>query len=143
MLFEGGDVARVQIARGAHLHEDVVIPQFRAQGALPGITFFCTKASSAAINVAVGILLDVVRFPVGARVADVPVEKVRQLALFTVVVVTLAAVLLVWVISRYDISAAKQARINERLRELRAPPSASARAASGAAAAAGTGLQAS
>lgn len=113
------------------------------QGALPGITFFCTKASSAAINVAVGILLDVVRFPVGARVADVPVEKVRQLALFTVVVVTLAAVLLVWVISRYDISAAKQARINERLRELRAPPSASARAASGAAAAAGTGLQAS
>ena len=33
LLFEGGDVARVQIARGAHLHEDVVIPQFRAQRA--------------------------------------------------------------------------------------------------------------
>lgn len=90
------------------------------QGALPGITFFCTKASSAAINLAVGVLLDLVRFPVGAKVADVPAGKVEQLALFTVVVVSIAAVLLVWVISRYDISAAKQQRINDRLSALRA-----------------------
>jgi Na+/melibiose symporter-like transporter len=103
------------------------------QGALPGITFFCTKASSAAINLAVGVLLDLVRFPVGAKVADVPQDKVAQLAVFTVVVVSSAALLLVWVISRYDISADKQARINERLRALRAGVGPGAPAAAGAA----------
>ena len=42
-----------------------------------------------------------------------------------VVVVSAAAVLLVWVIGRYDISADKQRRINERLGELRARAGAS------------------
>ena len=67
------------------------------QGALPGVTFFCTKASSALINLAVGVLLDLIRFPVGAKVADVPQAQVEQLAIFTCVVVSAAAVLLVWV----------------------------------------------
>ncbi len=90
------------------------------QAALPGITFFCTKASSALINLAVGVLLDLIRFPVGAKVADVPQEDVAQLAIFTCVVVSAAAILLVWVIGRYDISAEKQRRVNERLSALRA-----------------------
>ena len=98
------------------------------QGALPGITFFCTKASSALINLAVGVLLDLIRFPVGAKVADVPQSQVEQLALFTCIVVSAAAVVLVWVVGRYDISADKQRRVNERLRELRARPDAAAAA---------------
>jgi Na+/melibiose symporter-like transporter len=89
------------------------------QGALPGVTFFCTKASSALINVAVGVLLDQIRIPVGAKVADVPQSQVEQLAIFTCVVVSAAAVLLVWVVGRYDISAAKQSQVNARLAELR------------------------
>jgi Na+/melibiose symporter-like transporter len=101
------------------------------QGALPGITFFCTKASSALINLAVGVLLDLIRFPVGAKVADVPQSQVQQLAVFTCVVVAAAAVLLVWVIGRYDVSADKQRLINERLRELRAAPAAASPAAGG------------
>lgn len=92
------------------------------QGVLPGITLFCTKASSAVINLAVGVLLDLIRFPVGAAVDEVPQQQVEKLAIFTCVVVSLAGVALVWAVSRYRVSAEKQRLINERLRELRAAP---------------------
>lgn len=89
------------------------------QGVLPGITFFCTKAASALINLSVGILLDLTRFPVGAAVADVPKQQVETLAIFTSVVVASAGAVLIWAVSRYRVSAEKQNLINERLRELR------------------------
>ncbi len=65
------------------------------------------------------MLLDLIHFPAGAKVADVPQEDVAQLAIFTCVVVSAAAMLLVWVIGRYDISADKQRRVNERSSALR------------------------
>lgn len=92
------------------------------QGVLPGITLFCTKASSAVINLAVGVLLDLIRFPVGAAVDEVPRQQVEKLAIFTCVVVSLAGAALVWAVSRYRVSAEKQRLINDRLRELRAAP---------------------
>lgn len=89
------------------------------QGVLPGITFFCTKASSALINLSVGVLLDLIRFPIGAPVEQVPYQQVEKLAIFTCVVVASAGAVLIWAVSRYRVSAEKQRLINERLRELR------------------------
>lgn len=90
------------------------------QGLVMSFVFLGLQAASAVAGVLAGIFLDLIEFPRGIPVEQMPVDKVDALALFVCAVIVTGAALLVVVIRGFDVSAAKQRRINERLVELRA-----------------------
>jgi Na+/melibiose symporter-like transporter len=70
-------------------------------------------------GVLAGTFLDLIEFPRGIPVEQMPVDKVSALALFVCAIIVTGAALLVIVIRGFDVSTAKQRLINEQLAALR------------------------
>lgn len=87
----------------------------RQQALISGFGMFAIKAAGATMTLITGIYLDLIEFPVGAAVGTVPLEKVEALAYFSAGFCLLGAVLVMFVVSRFDISIGKQREINRRL----------------------------
>lgn len=87
------------------------------QALLSSFTFFSMFAASALVSVAGGIFLDIIEFPVGMPVKDVPVEAGNMLAIFSCIVISCAVSGVAFFVSRLDISAEKQRLINVQLGE--------------------------
>ena len=85
------------------------------QALLSSFTFFTMGAASAIVNIAAGAFLDIIGFPAGANIETLPVEVVNKLAIFTGIIILGACALVVFIVSRMDISRGKQRRINEKL----------------------------
>jgi GPH family glycoside/pentoside/hexuronide:cation symporter len=82
---------------------------------LSSFTFFTSFAAGAVVNMSAGAFLDLIAFPVGMNPALVPAAMGAKLAMFSAATVVVAMLGVVFFILRFDISAAKQARINEQL----------------------------
>ncbi|WP_232494663.1 MFS transporter [Novosphingobium kaempferiae] len=85
------------------------------QALLSSFTFFTMFAASAVVNIAAGIFLDLIAFPVGLPVAQVSVATSDKLAIFSCIVIAFAVSGVTYVVSRLEISAEKQRLINEQL----------------------------
>jgi Na+/melibiose symporter-like transporter len=107
----GGDIA----------DEHEVNTSQRQQGLIGGFSTFAIKISSGLMTLVTGFFLDLIKFPVGAPVAEVPAAKAEQLALFILAFCIISAALVTYMISRIDVSKQKQARINEGLARLNEP----------------------
>jgi GPH family glycoside/pentoside/hexuronide:cation symporter len=90
------------------------------QGLVMSFVFLGLQAASAVAGVLAGTFLDVIEFPRGIPVEQMPVDKVNALATFVCAIIVTGAALLVVVIRGFDVSAAKQRAINEQLAALRA-----------------------
>ncbi len=90
----------------------------RQQALVSGFGMFAIKAAGATMTLITGIYLDLINFPVGADVGEVPLEKVEALAYFSAGFCLLGAFLVIFVISRFDVSISKQREINRRLQEM-------------------------
>jgi len=85
------------------------------QALLSSFTFFTSFAASAVINVSAGAFLDLIAFPVGVAPALVPQAMGAKLAMFSAGTLVVAMAGVVFFLLRFDISAEKQAGINEAL----------------------------
>jgi GPH family glycoside/pentoside/hexuronide:cation symporter len=90
----------------------------RQQALISGFGMFAIKAAGATMTFITGIYLDLIEFPVGAAVGAVPLEKVEALAYFSAGFCLLGAVLVMFVVSRFDVSIDKQREINRRLQKM-------------------------
>ena len=90
----------------------------RQQALISGFGMFAIKAAGATMTLITGIYLDLIEFPVGAEVGAVPLEKVEALAYFSAGFCLLGAFLVMFVVSRFDVSISKQREINRRLQEI-------------------------
>jgi Na+/melibiose symporter-like transporter len=89
------------------------------QGLVMSFVFLGLQAASAVAGVLAGTFLDLIEFPRGIPVEQMPVDKVSALALFVCAIIVTGAALLVIVIRGFDVSTAKQRLINEQLAALR------------------------
>jgi len=106
----GGDIA----------DEHEVNTSQRQQGLIGGFSTFAIKVSSGFMTLITGFFLDVIQFPVGAPISEVPAAKAEQLALFILAFCIVSAILVTLMIGRMDVSKEKQARINRGLELLNA-----------------------
>ncbi|WP_446830121.1 MFS transporter [Candidatus Foliamicus sp.] len=95
----------------------------RQQALISGFGSFAIKAADAIMTFLTGIYLDIINFPAGAEVGTVPQEKVEALAYFSAGFCLLGAVLVLLVISTFEVSASKQQEINKRLQAMMRPES--------------------
>ena len=98
----------------------------RQQALVSGFGMFSIKAAGAIMTLFTGVYLDIIKFPVGAAVGSVPIEKVHALAYFAAGFCVLGGLMVLMVVSRFDASIAKQKAINERLQAMMIPDSKSA-----------------
>jgi Na+/melibiose symporter-like transporter len=89
------------------------------QGLVMSFVFLGLQAASAVAGVLAGVFLNVIEFPRGLAVEQMPADKVRALALFVCGVMIAGASLLVAVIRSFDVSHEKQAAINRRLEAIK------------------------
>jgi Na+/melibiose symporter-like transporter len=94
----------------------------RQQGLIGGFSTFAIKVSSGLMTLITGFFLDLIKFPVGAPLAEVPVAKAEQLALFILAFCIISAIFVTLMIARIDVSKKKQAEINLGLERLNAKP---------------------
>ncbi len=106
----GGDIA----------DEHEVNTSQRQQGLIGGFSTFAIKISSGLMTLITGFFLDIIHFPVGAPLAEVPAAKAEQLAYFILAFCFVSAILVTFMIGRIDVSKEKQARINRGLELLNA-----------------------
>lgn len=92
----------------------------RQQGLIGGFGAFSVKVASGMMTLITGFFLDIIQFPVGAPIADVPIAKSEQLSMFILALCIISATLVTFMISRIDNSSRKQAEINRRLEALNA-----------------------
>jgi Na+/melibiose symporter-like transporter len=92
----------------------------RQQGLIGGFSTFAIKVSSGLMTLITGFFLDVIKFPVGAPIADVPAGKPEQLALFILAFCIVSAIFVTLMIARIDVSKKRQAEINRGLEQLNA-----------------------
>lgn len=85
------------------------------QALMASFTFFTMFAAGAVVNLAAGIFLDVIDFPVGTPPAEIPDALSEKLAWFSVSLVGVALLGVSYFISRYEVSAEKQRHINAEL----------------------------
>ncbi|MEM6935092.1 MAG: MFS transporter [Pseudomonadota bacterium] len=90
----------------------------RQQALISGFGMFAIKAAGALMTLVTGIYLDLIAFPKGAPVGEVPLEKVHALGYFSAGFCLLGAVLVMLVVSRFDVSITKQREINQRLQRM-------------------------
>jgi Na+/melibiose symporter-like transporter len=82
--------------------------------------FLGLQAASAVAGVLAGTFLDLIAFPRGLPIEQMPMDKVDALAMFVCAIIVAGASILALTIRGFDVSAAKQRAINARLAELRA-----------------------
>lgn len=87
------------------------------QALLSSFTFFTMFAASAVVNIAAGLFLDFIGFPIGLPASDVPTLLSDKLAIFSCIIIAVAVTGVTYVVSRLDISVEKQRSINARLNE--------------------------
>jgi Na+/melibiose symporter-like transporter len=87
------------------------------QALLSSFTFFTMFAASAVVNIAAGIFLDLIDFPVGVPVAQVATSTSNKLAIFSCIVIAFAVSGVTYVVSNLELSVDKQKRINALLEE--------------------------
>lgn len=92
----------------------------RQQGLIGGFSTFAIKVSSGLMTLVTGFFLDLIKFPVGKPLAEVPPAKAEQLALFILAFCIVSAVCVTLLVARIDVSKQKQARINKGLDALNA-----------------------
>ncbi|MCC7461279.1 MAG: MFS transporter [Gammaproteobacteria bacterium] len=92
------------------------------QGLISSAHFLGLQAAGAVVGLTAGLYLDLIGFPRGVPVSDMPMNKVELLASFVCAIVVGAGAVILTVIRRLDVSPPKQAGIRERLRELRERP---------------------
>jgi Na+/melibiose symporter-like transporter len=85
------------------------------QGLVQGVLFFAIKLASGLANLIGGIVLDLIAFPVGAKLQDIPEETITRLIWVIICILTIAGILLICFVSLYDISKNKQFRITQKL----------------------------
>ena len=90
------------------------------QGFVMSFVFLGLQAASAVAGVLAGTFLDLIAFPRGLPIEQMPMDKVNALAMFVCAIIVAGASILALTIRGFDVSAAKQRAINERLVELRA-----------------------
>jgi len=90
----------------------------RQQALISGFGMFAMKASSALMTMITGLYLDLIKFPVGMPVDQVPLEKVHALAIFGAGFCVVGGLAVLYVVSRFDVSVAKQEEVNRRLAEM-------------------------
>ena len=90
----------------------------RQQALISGFGMFAIKAAGALMTFVTGIYLDLISFPAGAPVGEVPLEKVEALGYFSAGFCLLGTVLVLLVVSRFDVSISKQREINQRLQRM-------------------------
>lgn len=89
------------------------------QGLVAAVHFLGLQAASAVVGLVAGVFLDVIAFPIGVPVAQMPATKIQLLGLFVVAIIVIASALLVSVVSSLDMSRERQASIARRLIALR------------------------
>jgi GPH family glycoside/pentoside/hexuronide:cation symporter len=90
----------------------------RQQALIGGFGMFAIKAAGALMTLITGVYLDIIAFPAGAPVGEVPAAKVEALAYFSAGFCLLGALLVLLIVSRFDISLSKQREINRRLQSM-------------------------
>jgi Na+/melibiose symporter-like transporter len=93
----------------------------RQQALVSGFGMFAIKAAGAIMTLITGVYLDLIKFPVGAPVGSVPIEKVEALAWFAAGFCFLGGLLVLLVVSRFDASIGKQQEINRKLQAMMDP----------------------
>ena len=88
------------------------------QALLSSFTFFTMFAASAVVNIAAGVFLDLIGFPVGLPVSQVSTAMSDQLAIFACIIIAVAVSGVAYVVIQFDISVEKQRAINAQLEEL-------------------------
>lgn len=88
------------------------------QALLSSFTFFTMFAASAIVTIAAGFFLDFIGFPVGLPISEVSTTLSDKLAIFSCVIIGVAVSAVVYVVSRLQISVAKQELITAQLNEL-------------------------
>ncbi len=87
----------------------------RQQALISGFGMFAIKASSAIMTLITGLYLDLIKFPVGLPVSEMPMDKVHALAIFGAAFCLIGGLSTLYVVSRFEISLPKQREINRRL----------------------------
>jgi Na+/melibiose symporter-like transporter len=90
----------------------------RQQALIGGFGMFAIKAAGALMTLITGVYLDIIAFPAGAPVGEVPAAKVEALAYFSAGFCLLGALLVLLIVSRFDISLSKQREIHRRLQSM-------------------------
>ncbi len=90
----------------------------RQQALISGFGSFAIKVADAVMTFLTGVYLDIIAFPANAQVGEVPQQKVEALAYFSAGFCLLGAVLVLLVVSRFDISLSKQREVNRRLQAM-------------------------
>jgi len=93
----------------------------RQQALVSGFGMFAIKAAGSIMTLITGIYLDLISFPVGAEVGEVPIDKVHALAYFSAGFCLLGGLMVLLVVSRFDTSIGKQQEINRRLQAMMTP----------------------
>lgn len=86
------------------------------QGFVASLMFTGLQLGSAVVGLLAGSFLGIISFPVGLPVDEMPADKIDALAYFALVLIVLAGALVAFTVSRFQVSAQKQAEINQRLK---------------------------
>jgi GPH family glycoside/pentoside/hexuronide:cation symporter len=89
------------------------------QATVMSLVFLGMQAASAVSGLLGGVFLDLVDFPRGLPVAQMPADKVQALGVFVCVIVLAGSTLLGTVIGAFEVSRDKQAEVNRRLERLK------------------------
>ena len=87
----------------------------RQQALISGFGMFAIKASSAIMTMVTGLYLDLIKFPFGLPVDQVPLGKVHALAIFGASFCVVGGLAVLYVVSRFEVSVPKQREINRKL----------------------------
>jgi glycoside/pentoside/hexuronide:cation symporter, GPH family len=87
----------------------------RQQALVSGFLTLAIKTAGGVMSLAGGIYLDLIQFPVGVPVADVPSSSVASLAWFVAAFCAIGATGVMLVSRRFEISLAGQREINRKL----------------------------
>jgi glycoside/pentoside/hexuronide:cation symporter, GPH family len=90
------------------------------QGFVASLMFIGLRAGSALTGLIAGIFLELIDFPVGAAIDQVPQDKVRALALFITTIIIIGGIVLLLVVRRLDVSRERQREVVAELEARRA-----------------------
>ncbi len=122
MMFAGGTFLGAYLVSIGAMSSDIadehqVATGERQQALIAGFLTLAIKTAGGVMSLMTGIYLDLIKFPKGLPVEQVPAQSIDQLAIFIAVFCVVGALGVAAVCRRIDVSLDKQLRINESLEE--------------------------
>ncbi len=90
------------------------------QGLVGSLMFIGLRAGSALTGFIAGMFLELIHFPVGAPIEQMPQDKVRALALFITAIILIAGIVLILVVRALNVSQERQREVVAELEARRA-----------------------